>query len=266
MHRLNVLLGGSVSLALAILACTPAEVPEGRGKHPKPDAATEGEGALAEGRAEAAAEDGGAEAPPEKKNTCRGFAITNLEDMLGKSDCEVEGAKPDLIENPDMKGKLEVAVTASPAKVAPGGKVDLMIEFKNKTKGPLALNFRIDPIARFETEVYDAKKKRADLPGTPPPPAPKGHSAPPAGEAKVARVIVEPNGYARARVPWEAVKMKWAPEKVRGTAVERGYPRVPNGPLAKGKYTVRVMSPLVGVFEGTDHEVSGPKVEIEVEK
>ncbi len=58
--------------------------------------------------------------------------------------------------------------------------------------------------------------------------------------------------------------MKWAPEKVRGAAVEHGYPRTPAGPLAKGKYTVKVVTPLVGVNEGGEHEVTAPKVEIEV--
>jgi hypothetical protein len=66
------------------------------------------------------------------------------------------------------------------------------------------------------------------------------------------------------RLSWDAVKMKWAPEKVRGTAVEKGYPRTPAGPLPKGKYTVKVVTPLIGVFEGVDHEVSALKVDIEV--
>ena len=51
---------------------------------------------------------------------------------------------------------------------------------------------------------------------------------------------------------------------VPGTAVEKGYPRVPSGALPKGKYTVKVLTPLVGVSEGGEHDVSGPKVEIEV--
>lgn len=199
-----------------------------------------------------------------KKDICTGQDLNNLEELLNKSECEVADKKPESLENPDMKGKLEVTVGASPTKVAPGGKVDLLVTFANKTKEPMALHFRIDPLARFETEAFDAKKKRADVPATPPPPPPKGHSAPPPADQKVAKVTVGAGGKAIVRVPWDAVKMKWAPEKVRGTASEKGYPRVPNGPLAKGKYNVRVLTPLVGVFEGADHEVSGPKVDIEV--
>jgi hypothetical protein len=199
-----------------------------------------------------------------KKDACVGFDVANLEDMLVKSDCELPGTKPDAVPNPDMKGKLEVTVAASPAKVAPGGKVELVVSFTNKTAAPMALHFRIDPVPRFETEAYDAKKKRVDMPTTNPPPPPKGHSAPPPSEVKVAKITLAPNGFARVRVPWEAVKMKWAPDRVRGTAAEKGYPRTPAGPLAKGKYTVKVVTPLVGVFEGGEHEVSAPKVEIEV--
>jgi hypothetical protein len=202
--------------------------------------------------------------PAEKKDVCVGFDVANLEDLLAKSDCEVPDAKPDGLPNPDVKGKLEVTVTASPTKVAPGGKVDLLVTYANKTKEPMVLNFRIDPVARFETEVYDAKKKRADMPAGQAPPPPKGHAAPPPADAKVGKVTVAPSGYARVRLAWSAVKMKWAPEKVRGTAVEKGYPRAPSGPLPKGKYTVKVLTPLIGVFEGAEHEVSGPKVEIEV--
>lgn len=209
--------------------------------------------------------DGGAgDKAAEKKDVCVGFDIGNLEDLLAKSDCEVPNMKPEGLQSPETKGKLEVTVSASPTKVAPGGKVDLLVTFANKTKEPMVLNFRIDPVARFETETYDAKKKRADMPAGNPPPPPKGHSAPPPAEVKVGKVTVAANGSARVRVPWEAVKMKWAPDKVRGTAVEKGYPRIPAGALPKGKYTVKVLTPLVGVFEGGDHEVSAPKVEIEV--
>jgi hypothetical protein len=199
-----------------------------------------------------------------KKEACTGVSITNLDDMLAKSDCEVPNQRPESVDNPDMKGKLEVAVSASPTKITPGGKVDLFVTFTNKTKDPLPLVFRLDPLARFETEAYDGKKKRVDMPAGQPPPPPKGHAPPPPADQKVGKVIVSPNGTARVRVPWEAVKMKWAPDKVRGTAVEKGYPRVPAGPLPKGKYKVKVVTPLIGVFEGADHEVSAPSVDIEV--
>ena len=213
----------------------------------------------------ASSADGGAGG--EKKDECIGFDIGNLEDMLLKSSCEEPSAKPDTIPPVDLKGKLAVTLSASPTKSAGGGKVDLLVTFANKSKEPLVLHFKLDPVPRFELEVYDTvKNKRADMPAGPTPPPPKGATQPPPSEAKSARITIAPNGSARARIPWDAVKMKWAPEKYRGTPPERGYPRAPAGPLTKGKYSIKVMTPLVGVSEGVDHEMTAPKVEIEIEK
>ncbi len=258
MHRLTTTTCCSVLFLAALVSCGGSKPPETPADKAKAEAA---EGEAAE---EADGEDADGEKAAPKKDVCTGFDIGNLEDLLAKSDCEVPDAKPETLENVEVKDKLEVKVTASPTRVAPGGKADLLVTFTNKTNQSMQLNFRIDPLARFETETYDSKKKRVDMPPGEPPPPPKGHNPPPPAEVKVARVTLAPNGSARTTVPWEAVKMKWAPEKVRGTAVERGYPRKPAGPLPKGKYTVRVMTPLIGVFEGGEHEISGPSVEIEV--
>ncbi|HVJ93336.1 MAG TPA: hypothetical protein VM580_26225 [Labilithrix sp.] len=260
MHRLTTATASSLLLALAALAM-------GCGGAEKKDSVTPNASEAEPGTSELGSDDedaGASELKTAKKDACVGFEINNLEDLLAKSDCEVPNMKPDQVQNQDMKGKLEVTLAASPTKVAPGGKVDLVVTMANKTNAPMTLQFLIDPLARFETETYDAKKKRADMPpGTPPPP-PKGHSAPPPAEKKVGKVTLAPNGSVHVHVPWDANKMKWAPEKVRGSAVERGYPRVPAGPLAKGTYTIKVITPLIGVFEGADREVSAPTVNVEV--
>jgi hypothetical protein len=263
MHRLTKT--GLCSFILTLVCVVPAC--GGSGKKSADDPSTKASATEKDESAEGASSekgDGGADKPSEKKDVCVGFDIGNLEDLLVKSDCEVPNTKPESLQNVDVKGKLDVTLTASPTKVGSGGKVDLLVTFTNKTKEPMPLHFRIDPVARFETEAYDAKKKRADMPAGQPPAPPKGHSAPPAVDPKVGKVILAANGTVRVRVPWSAVRMKWAPEKVRGTAVERGYPRAPAGPLPKGKYSVKVVTPLVGVFEGSDHEVSSPQAEIEV--
>jgi hypothetical protein len=202
----------------------------------------------------------------EKKDECVGFEIGNVEDILLKSSCEVPNQKPDTIPPADMKGKLEVTVGASPTKLPPGAKADLIVSFANKSKAPLTLSFRIDPMPRFEVETYDKKGKRIDMPAGQPPPPPKNATQAPPTEPKTAKVTIAAAGTARMRVSWEAVKMKWAPEKYKGTPPERGFPRAAAGPLGKGKYVVKVVTPLVGVMEGVDHELSAPKVEIEVEK
>lgn len=271
MHRLTSRLAFAFALTLAFTgaACggkKPADDPSAKndadgksddGKDGKDG--KDGDAAKGDGK-----DDGSKEAKAPKKDECVAFDTSTLEDALLKSSCEVSGTKPDGITPSDLKGKLEVTVAAVPTRFTPGGKGDLIVTFANKTKEPLTLHFRIDPTARFETEVFDAKSKRADMPTTKAPNPPKGHTQPPPNDPKVARFTISAAGYARVKVPWEAVKMKWAPEKVRGTPSEKGFPRTPAGPLAKGKYTVKVVTPLIGVSEGSDHEVSTPKVEIEV--
>jgi hypothetical protein len=214
---------------------------------------SEGDGGTAQGG------DGGA-----KKDECIGFDVASLEDILSKAPCEVPNQRPDSIEQKDMKGKIEVKVDASPTSTAPGGKVDLLVSIANKTKEPITLNFRIDPTPRFDVEVMDKKGKRVDMPaGTPPNPK-SGESQPPPADPKTAKLTIAAGGTARQRVTWEAVKTAWAPEKVKGWPPEKGFPRKPAGPIAKGKYVIKVNTPLVGVQEGAEHEISAPKVEIEV--
>ena len=259
MHRL-ISLSAVMGMALIALACGDSGPEPRTVRNPSAETLAENDaGELAEQKA---AGDAGA---GKKEDICFGFSISNLEELLTKQDCEVPDKTPTTIDNPDLKGKLEVKLTASPTKVAPGAKTDLQVTFTNKTKENLTLYFRIDPVPRFEVETYDAKgKTRVDMPKGNPPPPPKGYQPPPPADQKIAHITLTPNGFASARVPWDAVKMTWAPEKVRGSASETGFPRKPAGPLAKGKYSVKLVTPLVGVFEGGDHEVSAPKVDIEV--
>jgi hypothetical protein len=204
-----------------------------------------------------------ADGTEKKKEDCAGFDIQNVVDVLMKNACEVELPKGAAA---DLKGKLEVRLTASAPKTNGGGHVDLFVTFANKTKDPLPLTFQIDPLPRFETETFDAKGNRVDLPKTPPPPLKAGVAPRVPSEPKGAKVTILPNGAAKFKLGWDAVKTKWAPEKVAGTPPERGYPKAPAGPLPKGKYFVKVVTPLVGVFEGTEHEMTAPRVEIQVEK
>ena len=196
-----------------------------------------------------------------KKDECIGFDVGSLEDILSKAPCEVPNQRPDSIDPKDMKGKIEVKVDASPTSTAPGGKVDLLVSIANKTKEPITLNFRIDPTPRFDVEALDKKGKRVDMPAGTPPNPPSGHSPPPPADPKTAKLTIAAGGTARQRITWEAMKMAWAPEKVKGWPPEKGYPRVAAGPLVKGKYTVKVVTPLVGV---ADFDMASPKVEIDL--
>ena len=198
-----------------------------------------------------------------KKDDCTGFEIANLEDTLNKVACEAPLPKID-DKALDPKDRLDVKASTSSIKVPPGHHADLVVTLTNKSKEPIPLTFTIDPTPRFEVETYDAKNRRVDMPAGNPPPLPSGIAPRVPGEPKGAKVTLAPNGTARVRLGWDAVKMKWAPEKLRGTPPEKGYPRKPAGPLPKGKYTIKIVMPLVGVLEGVDHEISAPKIPIEV--
>jgi hypothetical protein len=201
-----------------------------------------------------------AETPEKKPDVCTAFEI-DLMNALSQSACEVPNPKPDT-KSRELKNVLDVKVTSSSPFVSPGGHVDLTVTFTNKGKDPLPLDFAIDPLPRFVVEVYDAKGHRAELPAGK---EPARKDSPPAATVSTARVLLVTNGTAKVTVGWDAKKTRWAPEKVKGTPPEQGYPRVPVGPLGPGTYSLRVVTPLIGVFEGMDKEVSAPKVDVKVQ-
>jgi hypothetical protein len=239
--------------------------------NPKPPADTAAAAGTDDGGASAASSDNSAGPAPgssddatgPKKDECTVFDEPNLEGVLLKSSCEAPAPTG---QPADTSKTLVVKVSASPNIVAPGGHADLLVSYTNKSGAPMPLFFTIDPMPRFEIETYNAKGNRVDKPKNSPPPLPSGMAPREPGEAKTARIVLAPNGTARMPLGWDAVKMKWAPDKLRGTPPEKGYPRAPAGPLPKGKYSVRVVTPLSNVFEGVDHEVSAPRVEIVVKK
>jgi hypothetical protein len=197
-----------------------------------------------------------------KPSPCTGFEM-DLLDALGQSACEVPNPKPD--DKPvDVKGKLQITALSTANKVVPGGHDDIIVTFTNKSTDPLPLLFLIDPLPRFQIEVYRVKGSvRVDLPPGNQPSIPDDLRREPSAPG-TARITLAPNGKATVKLGWDATKMRWAPEKLRGTPPEAGYPRVPAGPLPKGKYILRIVTPLIGVFEGIDHEVSAPRTPIEV--
>lgn len=259
-----------VLLSASLVACGGSKKPaqsSGDGDEAKP--ASEGSEAKGDkgdkGEAKAAGEGGEGGEGKSKANLCSGFEL-DLVAALGHSACELTDVKPTDVKSVDMKKTLDVKVVTSANKVDPGGKVDVYVRFTNKGKDPLTLDFLLDPTARFQIEAYDAKNKRADVPTAKQPPIPMGMPERVAATQSLARVTILPNGTGSAKVVWDAVRMRWAPEKLKGTPPEMGYPRVPSGPLPKGKYTLRVVTPLLNAAEGGEHEVSAPKVAIEVAK
>jgi hypothetical protein len=189
--------------------------------------------------------------PPPGSSTCSSTDFENLEETLKL--CEVP--MPRSAEVPSIKDKLEVKLTTSTPSTTPGGRIDVQITLRNKTNEALVLYFTGDPAPRFDLEAVDAKGRRVDIPSNKWPGYPKGFK-PEVREAKAAKVTLQNNGTAKVKVTWDAVKMRWAPDKAK-VWEGRGYPRVPSGPLHPGKYTLRPVIPILG-------EVETPKLPVEV--
>jgi hypothetical protein len=199
---------------------------------------------------------------------CGGFDIPDLLSVISQAACEAPDMKPGSQQRP-LKDVLEIKVTADSPIVAPGSSAQLTITYKNKGKTDLSLYFVVDPEPRFDFEVFALKKDkpgaRVDKPATPAPPLPADLAKAPPPEQRVARVTLPQLGTAKLMLKWNAVKYKWASkERAKGALPGHGYPREPAGPLAKGKYIVRIVTPITGVSEGAEHEVSQPQTQIVV--
>jgi hypothetical protein len=218
-----------------------------------------------------AASDSPASSPPaikdddtaKKPGTCGGFDIPDLASMLSQSECELSGPAP--ADAKDLKDILEIRVVPDSPRIAPGGTATITVTYKNKGKKDLNLDFVVDPEPRFDFELYTLKGSRADKPKGAEPALPPEVANAPQPESKVARIKLAQLGTARLTLKWNAVQWKWASkERAKGALPGHGYPKEPGPPLKKGSYILRVITPLTGVFEGIDHEVSQPRVQITV--
>jgi hypothetical protein len=196
--------------------------------------------------------------------SCTGANIADLLSVVGQSSCAVPKATPDSETPKDVKDSLEIKVTVDNPKVPPGSKANVTVVFHNKGKKELPLDFVADPEPRFEVQALTPKGARADNPPGAEPALPSSVSGE-APEVTIQRVTIAPNGNAKLVVPWDAVKYKWASaDRAKGALPGQHYPRDPAGPLPKGKYVLKVVTPLVGVSEGSEKELSQPKVPVEV--
>jgi hypothetical protein len=215
-------------------------------------------------RAERQKEHGDKSDPDVKSAACGGPAINDLAAVLAQSSCLVPNGSPEG-KQPDLGEVLEVKASLDRPRVAPGGNAKITVVFRNKGKEDLPLDFVVDPEPRFDFELYTAKGARADKPAGNEPSLPPEVANAPGADRQVARIILPPQGTARVSLSWDAVKFKWvSKEKAKGAIAGHGYPREPSGPLAKGKYQLRVITPLVNVFDGADHDMSQPRTQVEV--
>lgn len=184
---------------------------------------------------------------PAGNSLCTG-SFDDLADTLRSCDASMpKGTEP-------LKGKLEVKISGA-EKTSPGGRVDLVVTLRNTSSEPLDVYFTGDPYPHFDVEATDSKGRRVDLPPGRWPGYPKGFKPEPK-EAKASKVTLPKDATAKLKVSWDAVKMKWAPDRAK-TWEGRGFPRVPDKPLAKGKYSLKVVLPVLG-------DVDIPKVTVEV--
>jgi hypothetical protein len=198
-----------------------------------------------------------------KATPCGGFEISDLASVLAQAACEVQSPNPN--EQKDLKDALEIKVVPDSPRIAPGSTATITVTFKNKSKADLALNFVVDPEPHFDFEVYSLKGGRVDAPKGDSPPLPSEVANAQAPEPKVARVTLTAQGTAHLTLKWDAVKYKWASkERAKGALPGRGYPKEKAGSIPKGTYILRVITPLTNVFEGVDHDVSQPRVQITV--
>lgn len=260
----------SFALLLAIAACGGARKDADRPEN-APGTTSDDEGGAAPGNdVPAPADRSPAGSAPvadgdgaKKATPCGGFDIPDLASVLAQSDCEVTGPAPTNAR--DVKDLLEIKVAADSPRVTPGGTATITVTFKNKGPKELPLDFVVDPEPRFDFEVYTLKGVRADKPKGSEPPLPPEVGNAPLPEAKIARVRLAQQGTARLTLKWTAVQWKWASkDRARGALPGHGYPKEPGAPLKKGAYILRVITPLTGVFEGVDHEVSQPRMQITV--
>jgi hypothetical protein len=201
----------------------------------------------------------------EKKDEvpCSGSTISDLIATLSQASCELAPNAPAPTQSP-TKDTLDVRVSAD-SMIAPGATAQVRVVFRNKGTADLPLYFTVDPDPHFTFELYTAKGVRVDKPAGNEPSLPGEAADNEAADSHTARVTLSPNGTATIVLPWQAVKYKWASkEKAKGALVGRGYPREPAGPLPKGKYVLHVVTPLAHVDEGGEHELSQPRVSIEI--
>jgi hypothetical protein len=262
----------SLATLLVLAACggqKPAEVPENAAGGPAPaDSAAPPDTLgtpkdLAPSPAPAGKPVGGDDAP-KVASPCSGVDIPDLLSVISQAACEAPDVKPDLAQK-DLKDQLEVKMNLDTAVVAPGSVAQVTVTYKNKGKAELPLLFVVDPEPRFTFEAYTIKGDRADNPTTPAPPLPSEVANAPAPDARVAKVTLASQGTAKLLLKWNAVKYKWATkDRAKGALPGHGYPREPAGPLKKGKYVLRLVTPLTGISEGMDHEMSQPRTQVTV--
>jgi hypothetical protein len=199
--------------------------------------------------------------PPVVDNgAAKGCVVSDTEelaDWLRNDKCKIPASEAD--RTPGLSQKLDFKLTASTPEISPGGRVDLMLAIKNKSSEQIVLVFNVDGPA-FQVQTFDAKGKRVGQPAGKPK-APTGVHID-EDSVRTVKLLVGSGGTLKTKLHWDAVKLKWAPEKIAGSVTTIGtFPTAPAGDLPVGKYTARLATSLNGVGDE-----SLPRLPIEVVK
>lgn len=199
--------------------------------------------------------------PPVVDNgAAKGCVVNEAEeiaDWLKNDKCKIAAGDAD--PTPGLTQKLDVKLTASTAEISPGGRVDLVLTIKNKSSEQVGLVFSVDGPA-FVVQTWDAKGKRVGQPSGKPK-APSGVVID-EDSVRTVKLLVGSGGTLKTKLFWDAVKYRWAPDKIEGSVVTIGtFPVASAGNLPIGKYTVRLGSSLSGLSDE-----SLPRVPVEVVK
>lgn len=189
----------------------------------------------------------------------KGCAVSDTEeiaDWLKNDKCKIPASEAD--RTPGLSQKLDFKLTGSTPEISPGGRVDLTLTIKNKSTEQVALVFNVDgPV--FQVQTFDAKGKRLSPSGKPK--APTGVVVD-EDSVRTVKLLVGAGATLKTKLFWDAVKLKWAPEKIEGPITTIGtFPVAPAGNLPIGKYSVRLGTSLNGVGDE-----NLPRVPVEVVK
>lgn len=175
---------------------------------------------------------------------CNVNDVDEVADWLKNDKCKIPASE--IERTPGLSEKLEWKLTASTNEIVAGGRVDLVLTLKNKSSETVALIFNVDGPS-FTTQSFDPKGKRTGEPSGKPK-APSGVTL--EETARTVRLNVSSGATLKTMLFWDAVKLKWAPEKIEGSFVTPGtFPTVPAGNLKPGTYTVRLATSLNGVSD-----------------
>ncbi|HRG97780.1 MAG TPA: hypothetical protein PLR99_16110 [Polyangiaceae bacterium] len=175
---------------------------------------------------------------------CNVNDVDEVAEWLKNDKCKIPASE--IERTPGLSEKLEWKLTASTNEIVAGGRVDLMLTLKNKSSENVALIFNVDGPS-FTTQSFDPKGKRIGEPSGKPK-APSGVTL--EETTRTVRLNVSSGATLKTKLFWDAVKLKWAPDKIEGSFVTPGtFPTVPAGNLKPGTYTVRLATSLNGVSD-----------------